>query len=176
MSKERTIAYCQHDSPVGPLLLGGPDGQLGFIHFPKDGQVVAAKSDWMEDASAFDAVRFELDGYFAGTLSIFTVPYHVEGSDFQNAVWQALANIPYGQVRSYGDIAKAVGQPGGARAVGLANNANPLPIIIPCHRVIVADGSLVGFGGGMKIKIWLLEHEGITPSQVHTPDQMGLPF
>lgn len=174
MTDHQRMIYCRHDSPIGPLTLAGREGVLCALRFPKGASPATVPDEWNEDKEAFAAARAELDAYFAHRLQVFTVPYALEGSAFQRRVWQALAAIPYGALRSYGDIAKAVGQPGGARAVGLANNANPLPLIVPCHRVIGADGSLVGFGGGLALKIRLLEHEGISPSQVHSPDQMQL--
>ena len=170
------IHFCRFESPVGPLLLGGAGARLEFIHFPLDGRAVSPQPDWIANDEAFKQVSSELEAYFAGRLSHFSVPFHLKGSPFQQKVWQQLLAIPFGVVKSYGDIARALGEPGASRAVGLANNANPIPIIVPCHRVIGADGKLVGFGGGMKIKIWLLEHEGITPSQVYMPDQIGFDF
>lgn len=176
MHQPSRIHYCQYDGPLGPLLLGGTGGALEFLHFPQDGVGRIADADWEEDRAAYAPVCAALDGYFAGRLKHFSLPYRLHGSPFQMAVWEELAKIPYGELRSYGDIARAVGDAGAARAVGMANHVNPLPIIIPCHRVIGADGSLVGFGGGMKIKTWLLEHEGIMPSQVYMPGQMGFGF
>ena len=176
MSKTDAIVCCHHDSPIGPLLLGRRGDDLAFLYFPKNGEVRDLADGWRLDPTGFDAVHHQLDGYFAGELQTFSLPYRLEGTAFQRSVWQALAAIPFGTVKSYGDIAKEIGQPGAARAVGLANNANPLPIIIPCHRVIGADGSLVGFGGGLDLKIWLLAHEGINPGQIRTPGQLGFDF
>jgi methylated-DNA-[protein]-cysteine S-methyltransferase len=101
----------------------------------------------------------QLEGYFCGALETFDVPLDPVGTPFQIAVWGALLDIPYGETRRYGDIAKAVKQPKAARAVGLANNQNPIAIVIPCHRVIGANGSLTGYGGGVSRKKWLLQHE-----------------
>lgn len=171
-----TIHYCLHQSPVGPLLIGGLGGRLDFLNFSQSDRPREIGADWVEEPASFEEIRTELDQYFAGNLTVFQSRYHLTGTDFQHAVWQQLAHIPYGELRSYGDIAKALDKPGASRAVGLANNANPLPIIIPCHRVIGANGALTGFGGGMDTKIWLLEHEGISPSQVHAPDQLGFSF
>lgn len=173
---EQVIVYCRHDSPVGPLTFHGIGDQLHGLHFAKEGLPITPKPGWVEKADAFTEARRQLDAYFAGDLTRFDLDYHLEGSPFQRDVWRALEAIPFGDLRSYGDIARQVGQPGGAQAVGMANHANPLPIIVPCHRVIGADGSLVGFGGGLKVKIWLLEHEKIAPSQVHSPNQMGFDF
>ena len=111
-----------------------------------------------ENALTRQAIR-ELDEYFAGERRIFTLPIQPYGTEFQQKVWRALCDIPYGETRSYGQIARAVGNPNACRAVGMANNRNPIPIVIPCHRVIGADGSLTGYGGGLKIKEKLLELE-----------------
>ncbi|SNY90462.1 methylated-DNA-[protein]-cysteine S-methyltransferase [Cohaesibacter sp. ES.047] len=176
MINDEAICCCLHDSPIGPLLLGARSGKLTFLYFPKDGKAREIEPGWSLDPDGFKMARRQLDGYFAGTLEVFSLPYQLEGTVFQRAVWAALVQIPFGSVRSYGDIAKAIGQPGAARAVGLANNANPLPIIVPCHRVIGSDGSLVGFGGGLDLKMRLLQHEGIDPGQIRTPGQMTFGF
>ena len=176
MSSETTF-YCHHQSPLGDLLLGGLGGRLDFLRFSSNQKVLgdlALRKDWIDDKTPYLEALRELDAYFSGELKTFTVSYHLSGTDFQKSVWAELEKIPFGALKSYGDIAHALQNPGASRAVGMANNANPLPIIVPCHRVIGADGSLVGFGGGMETKIWLLEHEGINPSQIHNPDQMSL--
>lgn len=171
------LYYCFYHSPVGVLLLGGANGYLDFLSFAESSdRPVSLDQEWVEESAPFKRVVDELDRYFAKELTSFSVAYRLKGSAFQKAVWEELAKIPYGALRSYGDIASALGQPGASRAVGLANNANPLPIIIPCHRVIGASGKLVGFGGGMTLKIQLLEHEGIDPRDVHSPGQMGFDF
>ncbi|MEM1184717.1 MAG: methylated-DNA--[protein]-cysteine S-methyltransferase [Planctomycetota bacterium] len=103
----------------------------------------------------------QLSGYFAGTRRVFDVRLDLQGTDFQRSVWTALLDIPFGQTRSYADIARAIGNPDAVRAVGLANGRNPVSIIVPCHRVIGSDGSLTGYGGGMDRKRWLLAHEGV---------------
>ncbi len=173
---EKTIQFCYYESPIGPLLLIGSDRCLHAVSFPLDGQAIPAESLWRENLASFDEVRRELDAYFDGKLERFTVPYLLKGSSFQLSVWRMLCTIPYGSVMSYGEVARRVGKPKGAQAVGMANHANPLPIIIPCHRVIGADGSMVGFAGGLEIKRWLLAHEGITPDQINHPGQMGFDF
>ncbi len=103
----------------------------------------------------------ELAAYFAGRLRSFSVPIAPLGTPFQRAVWQAVAAVPYGETRSYGVIAAAVGRPEAARAVGHANGANPLPIVVPCHRLVGASGALTGYAGGLEMKRWLLEHERV---------------
>jgi O-6-methylguanine DNA methyltransferase len=114
----------------------------------------------VDDSALLQAALRELREYFAGTRRRFTVPIDVHGTEFQRDVWDALLRIAYGTTTSYGAIARAIGEPGKARAVGAANGANPVAIIVPCHRVIGADGSLTGYGGGLPLKLWLLRHEG----------------
>ena len=116
--------------------------------------------EWREDATPFVRVLAQLDEYFSGARRAFRLPLAPAGTAFQLAVWEALRAIPYGQTVSYTELARRLGNAGSARAVGLANGANPLPIIVPCHRVIGADGSLTGFGGGLHIKRALLSLEG----------------
>lgn len=115
--------------------------------------------DWRPGTRPPADADAQLAEYFDGQRHSFDLPLAADGTQFQQRVWTQLSLIPFGQTRSYGDIATALGQPGASRAVGMANNANPLPIVVPCHRVIGADGSLVGFGGGLPIKRWLLDHE-----------------
>ena len=140
------------------MLAGGADG-LRLINFPKGPQARKPLPNWQADKTMFAQARAELEAYFNGALQTFTVPLILEGSPFQKQVWAALQKVPYGEFASYGDIAKTLGKPGAARAVGGANNANPIPIIVPCHRIIGADKSLTGFGGGLPIKKFLLDHE-----------------
>jgi methylated-DNA-[protein]-cysteine S-methyltransferase len=106
------------------------------------------------------AARAQLDAYFAGEITSFDLPLSPRGTPFQQRVWAALRDIPFGETTSYGELARRIGDPKAVRAVGAANGRNPLPLVVPCHRVIGADGSLVGFGGGMDRKRWLLQHEG----------------
>jgi methylated-DNA-[protein]-cysteine S-methyltransferase len=114
---------------------------------------------WKESAAPFRAAERQLREYFQGRRTAFDLRLHPKGTPFQTAVWTALTKIPYGQTRSYGDIARAVGRPAAVRAVGLANGRNPLPIVVPCHRVIGASGKLVGYGGGLPVKQALLDRE-----------------
>ncbi|MCV6548648.1 MAG: methylated-DNA--[protein]-cysteine S-methyltransferase [Cohaesibacter sp.] len=169
-----TLLYWEMESPVGSLLMGGRDGLLEFLHFPKSARRRIIGAEWKKDQAAFAPVYNQLLAYFAKELTEFDLSYQLSGTDFQQSVWRQLTAIPYGMVRSYGDIAQALGEKGASRAVGMANNANPLPIIVPCHRVIGANSKLVGFGGGLETKIWLLEHEGIDPRSLNNPDQMTL--
>ncbi|EAU48072.1 methylated-DNA--[protein]-cysteine S-methyltransferase [Salipiger bermudensis] len=154
-----SLRYCHHDSPVGPLLLAGDGKALRLLSFPSGHKAVAPQEDWQPDPTAFDAVRHQLDAYFCGDLRAFSVPLDIHGTEFQKKIWALLTAIPYAETRSYGEIARTLGSPGASRAVGAANGANPLPIILPCHRVIGKSGALTGFGGGLDTKTWLLQHE-----------------
>jgi methylated-DNA-[protein]-cysteine S-methyltransferase len=150
-------------SPIGPLLLASDGAALAGVWMQGcfDGCVEAqARFTPCGDALLDEAAR-QLVAYFDGRLSEFDLPLAASGGEFEREVWAALRAIPYGTTVSYGEIAKRVGEPGTARAVGLANNRNPLPIVVPCHRVIGADGALVGFGGGLARKRWLLAHEAL---------------
>jgi methylated-DNA-[protein]-cysteine S-methyltransferase len=150
----------QIDSPVGALLLAGDAIALTKVYFQSAAHPRQPVAEWRRDAAPFaDAVR-QLEEYFAGERRTFSVPLAPRGTPFQLSVWQALRAIPYGETVSYGDLARRLGCAAAARAVGLANGANPLPIIVPCHRVIGTDGSLTGFGGGLSIKRALLALEG----------------
>ncbi len=153
------MTYSVYDCPVGPLLLAGDTHALHLISFPNKDHAALIKSDWVRDDAGFDAVIAQLEAYFAGKLEGFDLPLHMGGSPFQNAVWRALCDIPFGETITYGELALMVDRPGGAQAVGAANGANPLPIVIPCHRVIGANKTLTGFGGGIETKRFLLEHE-----------------
>jgi methylated-DNA-[protein]-cysteine S-methyltransferase len=118
--------------------------------------------EWVRDDAPFAAAHAQLDEYFAGDRTEFDLPLHPSGTPFQLKVWDALRTIPYGEVRSYGEIAEQIGKPGAARAVGLANGRNPISIIVPCHRVIGASGALTGYGGGLERKQALLDLESRT--------------
>lgn len=158
------LHYCHHDSPIGPLLLAGTTAALHFLSFPSGHKAFSARPGWVPDATPFDDVRRQLDDYFAGKLRHFDVALHLEGSAFQTSVWKRLAAIPYGRTTSYGALAAELAVPGSARAVGAANGSNPIPIILPCHRVIGKSGALTGFGGGLPTKAFLLALEGALPA------------
>ncbi len=175
-SVSEPITYCSYESPVGSLLIGGEAGGLEFLHFPESARRRFVEDGWVEDATPYADLIAQLEAYFAGELKEFSLNWKLIGTDFQKSVWEQLAAIPFGETRSYGDVAKALGNPGASRAVGLANNANPLPIVIPCHRVIGANGALVGFGGGLDTKVWLLDHEGIPHGTGASKDQMAFQF
>jgi methylated-DNA-[protein]-cysteine S-methyltransferase len=154
------------ESPVGPLVLGETDGLLQGLRLPEvadDGtRTPSPAPDWLpadRPTRLLQLVADQLAAYFAGELTQFDVPLRLAGTTFQQRVWQELREIPYGSTATYGEIAERLGSPGASRAVGLANNRNPVPIIVPCHRVVGADGALVGFGGGLPCKRWLLDHE-----------------
>lgn len=146
------------DSPVGRLLLEGDGGLLHFIHFDAEPPPEPAPGSIPDQAPFLEAIR-QLTAYFAGELRTFSLDLHLPGTPFQRKVWQALREIPYGRTASYGEVARRIGSPGAARAVGGANHRNPIPIVIPCHRVIGADGRLTGFGGGLHVKEALLALE-----------------
>ncbi len=143
------------DSPIGPLTLVSAERGLRSIEFGR-----SIPEEAVLDAQANQVAVRQLGEYFAGTRQEFDVDLDLAGTPFQLSVWRALLKIPYGQTRSYGRIARDLGKAGAARAVGLANHDNPIPIIIPCHRVIGQDGSLTGYGGGLDIKLQLLTLEG----------------
>jgi methylated-DNA-[protein]-cysteine S-methyltransferase len=153
------MEYSYVDSPVGQLLLAGTGGVLRLISFSTGARIRGADPDWVRDDRAFDEARRQLGEYFAGRLRRFDLPLQADATPFQTRVLEALRAIPYGETRSYRDIAIAVGNPKAVRAVGAANGSNPLPIVIPCHRVIGSSGALTGFGGGMDAKRLLLELE-----------------
>lgn len=152
--------YCYLPSPVGDFLIAGTDETLAFTGFTSGYQQRTPDSDWIQDASPLTYAVEPLQAYFDGESVDFKIPLGPVGTPFQQQVWTALQAIPHGSTCSYGDIAIAIGRPGASRAVGAANHANHLPIVIPCHRVIGADGSLTGFGGGLETKAVLLRLEG----------------
>jgi methylated-DNA-[protein]-cysteine S-methyltransferase len=151
--------WCELATPVGTLLLAGDAAALRRVHFQSGPRPLQPPAQWHRDPAPFARAIKQLREYFTAGRRTFDLPLAPAGTPFQLLVWQALRLIPYGETRSYSQLALEVGQ-GGARAVGLANGANPLPIIVPCHRVIGADGSLTGFGGGLGIKHFLLTLEG----------------
>jgi methylated-DNA-[protein]-cysteine S-methyltransferase len=151
--------YSHMDSPVGRLLLAGSRHALKLVSFPKGSRTRAVAAEWERIDEPFRRVKRQLAEYFAGERRTFDLALAPDGTDFQRAVWQALLTVPYGATRSYRDIAEQIGHGRAIRAVGAANGANPIPIVIPCHRIIGADGSLTGFGGGLDTKRYLLDLE-----------------
>ncbi len=161
-------------SPVGPLLLVAGDTHLHGIWFSKSRHPMPAGMQPRDgDNAVLRETRTQLDAYFAGKRRGFELPLHPVGTAFQCAVWMALRDIPYGTTCSYSDIARGIGKPDAVRAVGAANGRNPIPIVVPCHRVIGADGSLTGFGGGLPTKQFLLQLEDALPGAVS--DLFGTP-
>lgn len=153
------MRYTYMDSPVGELLLAGDEPGLRWIGFAGGAMVRRAGADWVRDPALLPTVREQLAAYFAGKLSEFDVPLAPQTTPFQGRVLDELRKVPYGTTISYGELARRAGNPRGARAAGMAVARNPVPVVIPCHRVIGADGSLTGFGGGVQRKRWLLAHE-----------------
>ena len=152
------IRYRTIDSPVGLLTLAGHGSALTNLRMV-DQTYEPDRADWSVDPRAFNDAVDQLGAYFAGELTDFDIELDLRGTNFQQRVWKALLTIPYGETRSYGEIAEQIGVPGAARAVGLANGHNPIAIVVPCHRVIGAGGSLTGYGGGLDRKRTLLELE-----------------
>jgi methylated-DNA-[protein]-cysteine S-methyltransferase len=154
-------AFCYVESPLGRLLLTTDGEALTGLYTRPSGKVPST-SDWTEDAGAgtLPAAARQLAEYFAAKRREFDLPLNLKGTAFQQRVWRELGEIPFGETWSYGQLAARIGKPGASRAVGLANGSNPISVIVPCHRVIGADGSLTGYGGGLPRKQWLLAHEG----------------
>ncbi|OXM84952.1 methylated-DNA--[protein]-cysteine S-methyltransferase [Paenibacillus rigui] len=168
-----TIQYMELDSPIGPLVLASAGSGLCHIEFGRFDELTAARlqswserwygtRDWRKDEADLRDPAVQLKEYFHGDRKRFDVQLDLQGTPFQLKVWDALGRIPYGTVCSYKDIGQTIDSVKAVRAIGGANNQNPIPVIIPCHRVIGADGSMVGYGGGLEIKSFLLQHEGIT--------------
>ncbi len=153
------ICYSYLEGPVGRLLLAGADDGLHLISFPSGHTARTPEADWVEDRGPFQEAERQLGAYFAGELREFRLPLILKGTAFQLAVWERLREIPYGETITYGELARRIGNPKASRAVGLANGANPLPIVVPCHRVIGSNGKLTGFGGGLPVKEKLLAIE-----------------
>jgi methylated-DNA-[protein]-cysteine S-methyltransferase len=148
------------ETPIGRLRIFARDGALCALHVVDPGADADQwPAPWRRADGRLDAARRQLDEYFAGTRQTFTVPLDLAGTPFQQEVWRALTEIPYGVTASYGELARSVGRPGAARAVGAANRRNPVAVIVPCHRVIGAGGGLTGYGLGLPRKAWLLDHE-----------------
>ena len=153
------MRYCETSTPVGRLLLTGDENGLRVISFQSGLHPAEVGEGWQRTEEPFREAIAQLDAYFAGRLHRFDLALAPEGTPFQREVWSALTDIPYGETVSYSELARRIGRPAASRAVGAANGKNPLPIVVPCHRVIGANGSLTGFGGGLAIKRRLLELE-----------------
>jgi O-6-methylguanine DNA methyltransferase len=151
--------YSHLESPIGLLRLLGRPGVLTGLYVADHHRCPPVPSGWTAADDLFAEARAQLEEYFAGTRTDFDVDVEMAGTPFQTTVWNALREIPYGETWSYGKLATHIGRPGSSRAVGAANGRNPVSIIVPCHRVIGADGSLTGYGWGTERKTWLLDHE-----------------
>jgi methylated-DNA-[protein]-cysteine S-methyltransferase len=147
------------DTPVGEMMVIGDDDALHFVHLPDSFDRHAFDPDRSGRPASVSAAIDQIGDYFRGDRKVFSLPLDPAGTDFQRRVWLALADIPYGTTESYGELADRIGNPKACRAVGLANGRNPIPLILPCHRVIGANGSLTGYGGGLPLKKRLLDHE-----------------
>lgn len=153
------LLYTTIDSPMGELLLLGDGRALRGLYMQEGRTGITARSDWTRDHAAFGDVRVQLDEYFEGRRAVFELALELEGTPFQRRVWRALQEIPYGESVTYGQLARRIGRPAASRAVGAANGQNPISLIVPCHRVVGADGTLTGYGGGIERKRSLLELE-----------------
>ncbi|MGA8205600.1 MAG: methylated-DNA--[protein]-cysteine S-methyltransferase [Woeseiaceae bacterium] len=151
--------YCYLDTPIGDLLLAGDEEALALVGFPQGSMRRDPEPDWIYNEKPFAEVRRQLKEYFAGERKTFELPLKLTGTEFQVQVLEELQRIPYGETKSYRDIAESIGRPKAVRAVGAANGRNPIPIIVPCHRVIGSHGELTGFGGGLDTKEALLRLE-----------------
>ena len=151
--------YCYLSTPVGDLLLAGDQDALSLVGFPEGSMRHDPEPEWIYNERPLAKARQQLTEYFAGQRKDFDLPLSLHGTEFQLLVLEELKTIPYGETTSYGDIAKRIGRPKAVRAVGAANGRNPIPIIVPCHRVIGSSGDLTGFGGGLDTKTALLRLE-----------------
>jgi methylated-DNA-[protein]-cysteine S-methyltransferase len=156
---DTTVLTTTVASPLGRLRLTASDGALTGLSMEEQRHRPPASPAWVRDDAWFAGITAQLGAYFAGELTEFDVPIRLEGTDFQRRVWQGLRTIPYGETVSYVELARRAGSPAASRAVGQANGRNPVAVIVPCHRVIAADGSLGGYGGGLERKARLLELE-----------------
>ncbi len=154
-----TTIYWTVDSPIGELLMTGDGERLQRLHMQGGRRPTRVGADWVRDSEPFADLCDQLDQYFAGERREFDADLDPQGSEFELHVWRALRQIPYGETESYGALAERIGHPGSARAVGTANGRNPIAVVIPCHRVIGADGSLTGYAGGLERKRLLLDLE-----------------
>ena len=153
--------YAQLDSPIGLLLLAADEHGLRTVQMPDGEEAAQPAASWSKNESDMQRYCQQLRKYFDGRLTAFDLPLAPQLTDFQSRVIDQLKDIPFGATRSYGELAKILNQPTAARAVGTACGRNPIPIIIPCHRVVAGNGALTGFAGGIERKRWLLQHEGL---------------
>jgi len=158
-SADAEIVYDFFDSPICPLVVAAEDDAIAFLLLAKNGKPAHVAPEWHRAPARLREAHAQLAAYFAGKLLAFDLELAPRGTAFQRSVWSQLRQIPYGDTTSYIELARRLGNPNAMRAVGAANGANPIAIIVPCHRVIGHDGQLVGFGGGLPAKRWLLDHE-----------------
>lgn len=156
---DQAVFYDALETPIGSLLLVADETGLAFVGLPHSKHPLPIQDHWRRDSSRLTEAKRQFAAWFAGEIRDFDLPLHPQGTPFQLAVWEGLCTIAYAQTASYADLARHVGRPRAVRAVGAANGANPLSIIVPCHRVIGSNGSLTGYGGGLEAKQWLLAHE-----------------
>ncbi|MGI5479872.1 methylated-DNA--[protein]-cysteine S-methyltransferase [Streptomyces lavendofoliae] len=168
MNRRHTVV----DSPYGPLTLVATDGALSGLYMTDQRHRPPEETFGDPDPRPFGEVVRQLDAYYARELTEFDLPLHLSGTPFQRGVWEQLRRIPYGETRSYGELAAVLGRPGASRAVGLANGKNPVGIIVPCHRIIGASGGLTGYGGGLDRKQRLLAFEGALSAAVPAADAL----
>lgn len=154
-----SMRYTWLDTPIGRLLVAGDGAGIRHIVFPQGKYMQQPQSGWVEDAASLAQARAQLAAYFAGERTAFDLPLAPHTTPFQSRVLQELRKVPYGTTVSYSELAQRVGNPKASRAVGMANGRNPVPIVIPCHRVVGSNGALTGFGGGLDTKRWLLDLE-----------------
>jgi methylated-DNA-[protein]-cysteine S-methyltransferase len=156
---EPARSFTTIESPVGRLTMTASRGAIDGLFMDAQRHAPQRHPSWVRDEAPFAQLIAQLEAYFAGSAVAFDVPLSLSGTEFQRRVWTELTAIPLGETISYGELASRVGAPGASRAVGLANGRNPVAIVVPCHRVIGADGRLTGYGGGLERKAWLLRHE-----------------
>jgi methylated-DNA-[protein]-cysteine S-methyltransferase len=161
MNEFTTRLYTYYSSPIGELMLSSDgDALTGLVMAERDGKpALCPKPEWRRDDGAFRVAHGQLRAYFAGELREFNLPLRMKGTPYQQLAWNGLLTVPFGATISYAEQARRIGRPGAARAVGAANGRNPISIIVPCHRVIGANGTLTGYGGGLDRKEWLIQHE-----------------
>lgn len=155
----KTLFYYEYEVPIGRIVIAEEGGAITFIEFGKESIPQIVEGGAERETSIIGEAYRQLKEYFSGSRKTFDLPLAPKGTDFQQSAWQALLTIPYGETRSYKEIAEQIGNPKACRAVGMANNRNPISIVVPCHRVIGSNGSLVGYGGGLDIKKQLLDLE-----------------
>ena len=162
-TQQHDISWTHLDSPIGRLTIFADGEGITEIRFPNNSTPLSPANELAsaQDNHYLTLTIEQLTAYFEGRLKVFDLPLSLRGTDFQRSVWAQLQKVAHGTTASYGEIASAIGKPKAARAVGMANNKNKIPIVIPCHRIIGSDGSLAGFAGGLDTKRWLLEHEGL---------------